>query len=126
MGNASMKFLADMCVAQRVVEWLRQHNHDAVHLRELNLSRLPDDEVFKKAEMERRIILTFDLDFSEIVAASGKVIPSVITFRLHNTRTPHVINRLEKVINDSREALQNGAIISVEESRHRIRKLPIK
>lgn len=30
-----------MGVAWRIVEWLRQHNHDAVHLRELNLHRMP-------------------------------------------------------------------------------------
>jgi len=120
-----MKFLADMGVAWRVVEWLRQHNHDAVHLRELNLHRMPDNGIFTKAEHEKRIILTFDLDFGEIAAASGKKIPSVITFRLRNTRTPHVIKRLGKVLNDSSEALKKGAIISVEESRHRIRLLPI-
>ncbi len=120
-----MKFLADMGVAWRIVEWLRQQGHDAVHLRELNLIRLPDDEIFTKAESEERIILTFDLDFGEIVAASRGKIPSVITFRLHNTRTPHVIARLEKVLNDSADALHKGAIITVEESRHRIRSLPI-
>ncbi|MEE9604839.1 MAG: DUF5615 family PIN-like protein [Candidatus Scalindua sp.] len=120
-----MKFLADMGVAWRIVKWLRQHNHDAVHLRELNLHRMPDDKIFDKAKHEGRIILTFDLDFGEIAAASGKKIPSVITFRLRNTRTPHVIERLEKVLNDSSETLEKGAIISVEESRHRIRLLPI-
>jgi predicted nuclease of predicted toxin-antitoxin system len=120
-----MKFLADMGIAWRIVEWLRLHNHDAVHLRELNLHRMPDNEIFAKAEQEKRIILTFDLDFGEIVAASGKKIPSIITFRLRNTRTPHVIQRLEKVLNDSSEALKKGAIISVEEGRHRIRFLPI-
>ncbi len=120
-----MKFLADMGVAWRIVEWLRQHNHDAVHLRELNLIRMPDDEIFAKAKSEGRIILTFDLDFGEIVAASSNKIPSVITFRLHNTWTPHVIGRLRKVLNDSSEALQKGAIITVEENRHRIRHLPI-
>ena len=86
---------------------------------------MSDNEIFIKAELEERIILTFDLDFSEIAAASGKKIPSVITFRLRNARTPHVIKRLEKVLNDSSEALKKGAIISVEESRHRIRLLPI-
>ncbi len=120
-----MKFLADMGIAWRIVEWLRQHNYDAVHLRELNLHRMPDNKIFAKAEQEKRIILTFDLDFGEIVAAAGKQIPSIITFRLRNTRTPHVIQRLEKVLNDSSEALKKGAIISVEEGRHRIRFLPI-
>ncbi|NOZ67771.1 MAG: hypothetical protein GXP46_00650 [Deferribacteres bacterium] len=120
-----MKFLADMGVAWRIVEWLRQNNHDVVHLREQNLIRMPDDEIFTKAGREQRIILTFDLDFGEIAAASGKKIPSVITFRLRNTRTPHVIARLAKVLEDSHTALEKGAVITVEESRYRIRSLPV-
>jgi predicted nuclease of predicted toxin-antitoxin system len=120
-----MKFIADMGVAWRIVMWLRQQNHDVVHLRELNLIRASDAEIFANAEREGRVILTFDLDFGEIVAASGKRLPSVISFRLHNTRTSHVINRLVKVLNDSSEALEKGAIITVEETRHRIRRLPI-
>jgi len=118
-----MRFLADMGVAQRIVEWLRVQGHDAIHLREEGLQRMPNGDIFKKAASEERIILTFDLDFGEIVALSGGCRASVILFRLHNTRTPHVIDRLNKVLNDSSEALQQGAIVVVEESRHRTRHL---
>ena len=118
-----MRFLADMGVAQRVVEWLRAEGHDAIHLREEGLQRMPDGDIFEKAASEQRIILTFDLDFGEIVALSGGCRTSVILFRLHNTRTPHVMDRLNKVLNDSGEALQQGAIVVVEESRHRTRRL---
>ena len=83
-----MRFLADMGVAQPVVEWLRTKGHEAVHLRDEGLHRLPDDEIFQKAAREQRIVLTFDLDFGEILAASGGHIVSVILFRLRNTR-PH-------------------------------------
>ena len=107
-----MKFLADMGVAKRIVEWLRAEGHDAVHLREQGLDRLPDSEIFEKAGEEHRVILTFDLDFGEIVALSGKRSISVIVFRLRNTRTPHVIERLKKVLDDSMADLASGAIIS--------------
>jgi predicted nuclease of predicted toxin-antitoxin system len=36
-----MRFLADMGVAIRVVEWLRDEGYDARHLREEELQRLP-------------------------------------------------------------------------------------
>lgn len=120
-----MKFLADMGVSMRVVEWLRSNNHDVIHLREQNLHRLPDNEIFEKAITEDRIILTFDLDFGEIVAVSKERQISVILFRLRNTTTPFVLKRLEKVISESAELLEVGHIIIVEEARYRIRKLPI-
>ena len=63
-----MRFLADMGVSMRVVEWLRQQGYDAKHLREENLHKLADRDIFKKATEENRTILTFDLDFGEIVA----------------------------------------------------------
>lgn len=111
-----------MGVALRIVQWLREKGHDAIHLREQNLHRLPDIEIFEKAYAENRIILTFDLDFGEILALSGGKQVSVILFRLHNTRTLHVIDRLKKVLTDASTALEEGAIIVVEESRHRIRR----
>lgn len=115
-----MRSLADMGVAQRIVEWLRAEGHDAVHLRDEGLQRMPNGEIFEKAASEERIILTFDLDFGEIVALSGGRRVSVIL----NTRTPHVIDRLRKVLKDSSSAMEQGAVVVVQESRHRIRRLP--
>lgn len=120
-----MRFLADMGVSLRVVSWLRGQGHDATHLREEGLKRLPNGEIFKKAVLERRILLTFDLDFGEIVALSRGEKCSVIVFRLRNTRTFHVIARLEAVLKASSGHLEKGAVVVVEESRHRIRYLPV-
>lgn len=120
-----MRFLADMGVDVRVVQWLNQHGHDAIHLRDDGLHRLPDGEIFEKAAREARILLTFDLDFGEIAAlAHGRPV-TVVLFRLHNTRAPHVIARLESVLRASASALLRPAVVLVEESRHRIRPLPV-
>lgn len=120
-----MRFLADMGVSTRIVEWPRHQNHEALHLRDEGLYRMPDTEIFDKALSEQRIVITFDLDFGEIAALAKRRVISVILFRLHNTRTSHVIERLSAVLTDSKEALQQGAVVVVEESRHRIRYLPI-
>jgi predicted nuclease of predicted toxin-antitoxin system len=119
-----MRFLADMGVSIRVVEWLRSNGHDAKHLREEGLHRMPNGEIFTKATHENRIIITFDLDFGEIVALSKGEKTSVILFRLQNTRTSHLIHRLSTVLKDTANALEGGAVVVVEESRHRVRYLP--
>ncbi len=119
-----MRFLADMGVSQQVVEWLHTQGHEAVHLRDQGLQRLPNGEIFQKAANER-IVLTFDLDYGEILAASGEQLVSVILFRLRNTRASFVMQRLEDVLNQSSVDLAQGAILIVEDGRHRVRSLPI-
>ena len=120
-----MRFLADMGVSGQVVDWLRTNGHDAVHLRDEGLQRLPNGEIFQKAWREQRVVLTFDLDFGEILAASAGQIVSVILFRLRNTRAQFVIRRLEDVLTHSSAELLQGAIVVVEDGRHRVRKLPV-
>lgn len=120
-----MRFLADMGVDTRVVRWLAKQGHDAVHLRDQGLHRLPNGEIFEKAAGEQRILLTFDLDFGEIAAFTKARSVTVILLRLHNTRASHVISRLEAVLRISAGALERPAVVLVEESRHRIRYLPI-
>lgn len=70
-------------------------------------------------------MLTFDLDFGEILAASAGQTVSVLLFRLRNTRTDFVIQRLADVPNQSSADLVHGAIVVTEDGRHRVRKLPI-
>ncbi len=41
-----------MGVTMRVVEWLREQRHDAAHLRDENLQRMPDPDIFRKAATE--------------------------------------------------------------------------
>lgn len=120
-----MRFLADMGVDIRVVEWLRRDGHDAVHLREEGLHRMPDDEVITKAIAEARTVLTFDLDFGHLAALARNRPVRVILFRLTSARAPHVIDRLASVLEASADALERGAIVLVEDARHRIRLLPI-
>jgi predicted nuclease of predicted toxin-antitoxin system len=113
-----------MGVSPKAVAWLRAGGHDAVHLREEGLQRLPDDAVFAKARVEGRIVLTFDLDFGEIVALNSGSVVSVVVFRVQDTRTERVIDRLADVLEQSTAALQHGAIVVVEDARHRVRRLP--
>lgn len=120
-----MRFLTDMCVDVRIVRWLQEQEHDATHLRDEGLHRMPNGEIFKKAINEDRVVITFDLDFAEIAALTEGKKASVILFRLRNTRAPHVIERLSTVLEYSSEALEKGAVVVVEESRHRVRFLPI-
>jgi len=120
-----MNFLGDMGIAGSTINWLKSKGHDAKHLRDEGLHRLHDDEIFAKAKRENRIVLTFDLGFGDIVAAAGTALPSIIIFRLQDETPPNVNRRLEVVLREAATDLSQGAIISVDEARYRIRRLPI-
>ena len=120
-----MRFLCDMGVSMKVVQWIRRQGHECVHLRDEGLQRLPNGSIFSKAVAEDRVILTFDLDFGEIAAMAGDRVASVILFRLRNARAEHVIERLTAVLETTAAALAGGAVVVVEENRLRVRELPI-
>ena len=121
-----MKLLADVGISITTVHFLRDQGHDIVHLREQGLQRLPDAEIMEKATEERRVVLTFDLDFSDLLALGIRNSPSVIIFRLHNETPASVNPRLEQVLARRHLELEQGALIIVENSRYRMRRLPIE
>ena len=121
-----MKFLSDMGISMSTVRSLREDGHDAVHLREQGLARLPDAGIVEKAESEGRVVLTFDLDFGDLLALSRRNLPSVVIFRLRNQTPSSVTAKLRDVLSQRGRMLEEGAIIIVEDARHRIRRLPIK
>jgi len=56
------------------VHALRQAGEEVTHLREEGLHTLPDDSILDKAKQEQSVILTFDLDFGDLLAAGGHTI----------------------------------------------------
>jgi predicted nuclease of predicted toxin-antitoxin system len=120
-----MKFLGDVGVSTSTLRALLEAGYDAVHLREQNLHRLPDDAILLKAIEEGRTVITFDLDFGDLLATGGGRLPSVIIFRLHNQTPPNVTKKLFDLLALETPRLEAGALIIVEDTRYRIRSLPV-
>lgn len=121
-----MKFLADMGIAQSTVKWLREQGHDAVHVRDFHMYKASDEEIIAKARQQGSTVLTCDLDFGDIMAATGEKLPGVIIFRLENSKPVNINKRLKQVLQESSTALLEGALIIVEDARHRVRLLPVE
>lgn len=120
-----MKFLADMGISPRVVSALRERGHDAVHLQEQGLGRMSNGDILTKTLEEGRVLLTHELDFGELLAASGGKLPSVIIFRLKDMRADNVNFHLFKILEKQSSSLEKGVVCAVTERKVRIRELPI-
>ena len=115
-----------MGVSMTTVAALRAQGHEVKHLRDEGLQKLPDADILDKARNEDRTVIAFDLDFGDLLAAGGQSGPSVVILRLGD-QTPASVNpRLLAALARCEAELAAGAVVIVEESRYRMRRLPIK
>lgn len=95
-----------------------------MHVRTLGLERAADQVLIDRARVDSSVVVTFDLDFGDILALGVLDKPSVIICRLADERADSVNQRLAKVLAERMSDLESGALILIEDARYRVRRLP--
>jgi predicted nuclease of predicted toxin-antitoxin system len=121
-----MKILVDMNLSPEWVPVLKKQGWEAIHWSRVGNPGASDQEVLTWARANAHTVLTHDLDFGAILAATRGKSPSVIQLRVQDINPQHIGNLVMGVMNQFRQYLQEGALISIDEKRPRIRILPLK
>ena len=116
-----MKFLADECCDAQVVSLLRSQRHDVLYVTEFKPGAL-DEEVLKKAFNEKRILLTEDKDFGELVYRLKKPAYGIILLRFEVSERHLKWPRLMELIHHHSSKLE-GHFIVVDIEKFRFRPL---
>jgi predicted nuclease of predicted toxin-antitoxin system len=121
-----MKILIDMNLSPTWVPVLEEAGHTVIHWSAIGSSNLSDREVLSWAKTNGYLLFTHDLDFGAILAATEAEGPSVIQIRARDISPDHAKDLLISTIKKFIENLTQGALISVDEERSRVRLLPLR
>lgn len=116
-----MRWLADECVAAPLVAVLRSGGHDVLYIAEA-AAGLSDSDVIALALRERRLLLTEDKDFGDLVFRRERAIPGVVLMRTGTENPALKAMRLAAAIERYGEGLF-GRYTVIEEGRFRSRHL---
>ena len=113
-----MRFLLDENIDIRLADVLAQLGHDATAIARDYPASLEDVDVLAIAVRERRILITNDQDFGELVVRERRPHAGVILFRVRPATFAHQRDRLAQVLDEYADRLQH--FIVVESNRVRI------
>jgi len=121
-----MKLLVDMNLSPRWVTVLADAGIEANHWSSLGVINAPDSEIMAYAKVNEYVVLTHDLDFGAILAATHGEKPSVVQIRAEDV-SPDVIGaQVVIALRQMAHELEEGALITVDPNRTRLRVLPLR
>ncbi len=121
-----MKILIDMNLSPDWTAAFAAQNIKSVHWSTVGDARAEDEELMRWARDRNYIVFTHDLDFGMILALTQAESPSVIQVRAQDVLSSHLANTVVAVLQQNEMVLEQGALVVLDESRARVRILPLR
>jgi len=120
-----VRVLVDMNLSPDWVGYPTEAGFEAVHWSAIVAGNAPDAVLMSWARDNEHVVFTHDLDFGILLAHSKEGRPSVIETRARDLSVNHIGVLVVGVLRAHEDALERGALVTVDEVRSGIRILPI-
>lgn len=120
----ALRFLADHCVSNSIVQPLRDSAHEVVRLKDVLPVDSPDTIVIAKAQEIDSVLLSLNGDFADIVTYPPKNYKGIVALQMRNhpEALDHLLVRLGAYLRAQPEMEHyRGKLLVVEVNRIRIR-----
>jgi predicted nuclease of predicted toxin-antitoxin system len=120
-----IKLVVDVSLSPAWVDVFTQHGLPALHWSAIGDPRAKDRTVMDWARQNQHVVFTHDLDFGTLLALTRATGPSVVQARAHDVLPEHLESVVVDAIQRYQNELEQGAIVTVDELRAKVRVLPI-
>ena len=120
-----MRLVIDMNLSPEWVPFLHAHGFEAIHWSAVGAPAAPDTEIMRWARDNSHVVFTHDLDFGILLAHARDSRPSVIQARVQDVSPQALGASVVTALRQHGAALAQGAIVTIDATRTRIRILPI-
>lgn len=119
------RLLLDMNLSPEWLPVLRTHGWEAEHWSTVGDPGASDQDIMNWAVAHEYVVFTHDLDFGTMPALSHESGPSVFQVRAENILPAYLEDSVVAALSQHESDLSSGALVVVDESRSRVRVLPI-
>ena len=121
-----MTIVVDMNLSPAWIPVLREAGWNAVHWIDIGDPRASDATILRWALANEAVVFTHDLDFGALLAAMNTNGPSVLQVRTQDVLPDVLAETVLAALAQFADALSEGALVTIDESRTRARLLPIR
>lgn len=108
-----IRFLLDANLSPQTAKFLRSLGFDTKSITEEKLGYFTDQEVVKLAKRQKRIIITFDLDFGEIYHEKEKSEVGIVVLRIKDQTVESANRTLTMFLEKYQQRLEKNPTVLV-------------
>ena len=116
-----MNLFADECVYKATVDLLRSWGHDVLTASEVGLAGKPDEDILAYATLRERVLITIDMDFSNIRHYTPKSHKGIIVAKIRPRNADAVHNVLKHLLTNIEPDRLIQSLVIVDQKKYRIR-----
>lgn len=121
-----MHLLLDLNLSPSLCEAFGNIGHEAIHWSSVGSLTAADEVLLEYARQQDLVIVTHDLDFGALLAATHGKGPSVIIIRSPDITSAEVATIVSNAIKQFETEIADGALVTIDAGRSRARVLPIE
>lgn len=126
MPDQPLHLLLDQNIPEEIVPWLRtrQPGWRITHVKEIKLEGRPDPEIFRWAQVNRAIVISYDEDFADARSFPLGSHHGVVRLRVWPTTVEMTEAALERLFTQVPPSDLIGSLVIIDNQKIRLRRKP--